>query len=83
MSRSTSLIQDWNRQKGQVNEVFAEAEHRFSKDWKARLSLNHTEVDLDQRVAIPAGGVDRTTGKGSSFSTLYFNNAHVKATAWT
>ena len=79
MSRSTSLIQDWNRQKGQVNEVFAEAEHRFSKDWKARLSLNHTEVDLDQRVAIPAGGVDRTTGKGSSFSTLYFNNAHVKS----
>ena len=79
VSRSTSLIQDWNRQKGQVNEVFAEAEHRFSKDWKARLSLNHTEVDLDQRVAIPAGGVDRTTGKGSSFSTLYFNNAHVKS----
>lgn len=79
VSRSTSLIQDWNRQKGKVDEVFAEAEHRFNKDWKARLSLNHTEVDLDQRVAIPVGGVDRATGVGSSFYTIYFNNAHVKS----
>jgi iron complex outermembrane receptor protein/outer membrane receptor for ferric coprogen and ferric-rhodotorulic acid len=79
VSRSTSLIQDWNRQKGQVNEVFAEAEHRLDKDWKVRLSLNHTEVDLDQRVAIPVGGVDRATGVGSSFYTIYFNNASVKS----
>lgn len=79
IKRSTSLIQDWNRQTGQVDEIFAEAEHRFSKDWKARLSLNSTEVDLDQRVAIPIGGVDRASGRGSSFYTVYFNRARVRS----
>ncbi|MFD4837388.1 TonB-dependent siderophore receptor [Achromobacter sp. NPDC058515] len=77
VSRSTSLIQDWNRQKGQVDEIFAEAEHRFSADWKARLSVNWTEADLDQRVAIPLGGVDRTTGVGSSFYDIYFSRTRV------
>ncbi|EJO32124.1 TonB-dependent siderophore receptor [Achromobacter marplatensis] len=77
VSRSTSLIQDWNRQKGGVSEVFAEAEHRFAGDWKAKVSYNHTITDLDQRVAIPVGGVDRATGIGSSFYDIYFNRMHL------
>lgn len=67
IKRSTSLIQDWNRQEGSVDEAFAEAEHRFNERWKARLSVNRTESDLDQRVAVPVGGVDRATGIGSRF----------------
>ena len=44
-----------------------------------RLSVNRTEVDLDQRVAIPIGGVDRATGLGPSFYTTYFNRTSVRS----
>lgn len=79
IKRSTSLIQDWNRQEGTVDEAFAEAEHRFNERWKARLSVNRTESDLDQRVAVPLGGVDRATGVGSRFYDIYFNRSRVRS----
>lgn len=77
VSRSTSLVQDWNRQRATVNEAFAEVEHRFDGDWRAKVSYNHTEGELDQKVAIPRGAVDRATGTGTRFYSLYFKDLKV------
>ena len=77
LSRTTSLVQNWNRQKGSVTELFSDVEHRLQGDWRVKLSLNRTEGQLDQKAAIARGAVDRYTGIGSRFYTLYFKDTHI------
>lgn len=79
--RSASLVQDWNRQKSKVTEVFTELEHRLNGDWKAKLSANRTEGNLDQKVAIPRGAVDPVTLTGSNFYNIYFKETEVVSTS--
>ncbi|MCA1326104.1 TonB-dependent siderophore receptor [Herbaspirillum sp. alder98] len=72
VSRSTSLVQNWNLQTTNVNEFFADAEHKLGGDWKAKLTFNHSEGSLNQRLAIPRGAVNPATLAGSRFYTLYY-----------
>ncbi|PLY61086.1 TonB-dependent siderophore receptor [Herbaspirillum sp. BH-1] len=72
VSRSTSLVQRWNRNIANVTELFADLEHRFDADWKTRLTFSHAESSLDQRAALPRGTVDPVTQSGSRFYSLYY-----------
>ncbi|MBP0600861.1 TonB-dependent siderophore receptor [Herbaspirillum sp. LeCh32-8] len=77
VSRSTSLVQDWNRNTANVNEFFADLEHKIDADWKAKITLNHTEGTLYQRAALPRGAVDPVTLSGSRFYTIYYKQLGV------
>ncbi|KAF1042161.1 MAG: Fe(3+)-pyochelin receptor [Herbaspirillum frisingense] len=77
VSRSTSLVQDWNRNTANVNEFFSDLEHKLDADWKAKLTLNHTEGSLYQKAALPRGAVDPVTLAGSRFYTIYYKQLGV------
>jgi outer membrane receptor for ferric coprogen and ferric-rhodotorulic acid len=72
VSRSTALVQNWNLQTTNVNEFFGDVETKLGGDWKAKVSYNHTEGSLNQRLAIPRGAVDPVTLSGSRFYSLYY-----------
>lgn len=46
LSRSTYLGADWNRWNRWNQQFFADIEHAFNDDWKARLSASHTVYHL-------------------------------------
>jgi outer membrane receptor for ferric coprogen and ferric-rhodotorulic acid len=77
VSRSTSLAQRWNQQTSRVDEVFADLEHRLGDDWKFKLSANHAEGKLVQKLALPRGAVNSATLSGSRFYQLYFKDLNV------
>jgi iron complex outermembrane receptor protein/outer membrane receptor for ferric coprogen and ferric-rhodotorulic acid len=75
--RSTSLAQNWNRNTTSVNEIFADLEHKFSPDWKAKVTLNHSDGSLYQKVALPFGAVNPATLTGSRLYRLYYKQLTV------
>ncbi|MFL9924774.1 TonB-dependent siderophore receptor [Herbaspirillum lusitanum] len=77
VSRSTALVQDWNRQTTNVNEFFGDVEHKLGGDWKAKLSYNHSEGSLNQKLALPRGAVDPVTLSGARFYSLYYKQLTV------
>ena len=78
VSRSTSLIQDWNRQKGQVNSLRRSRAPLQQGLEGAPVAQPHRGRPGPAR-GHPGGRRGPDHGQGSSFSTLYFNNAHVKS----
>lgn len=79
--RSTSLTQSWSRNDASVKEAFADVEHRFNEDWKAKLSYNHTEASFYQKVPIVRGPVNPVTGVGAGYFELTFRDQTVKSDA--
>ena len=80
VSRSTSLAQDWNRHHATATEVFGELEHRFDRDWKARLTVNRTESSVEQKVGIARGAVNPVTGVGTRLFSTQFKDLDVTST---
>ncbi len=76
LPRSTWLSQNWGRHDVEMNDVFAEVEHRFNDDWKAKVTLNHSENTISQAFAFPRGAINRTTRLGSVYAA-YFRNGDI------
>ena len=81
VSRSTYLAQNWNRHEASVNDVFVELEHRFTDDWKAKLTLNHSETSIDQKLGTARGAVNPVTLAGTTLGSLYFMNREITGNA--
>ena len=76
--RSTSMAQDWNRHEAMANNVFAELEHRFGGDWKARIAANYNNGGYEQKIGITRGAVDPVTLRGASLYTRFFKQLDVE-----
>ncbi|CAN7276129.1 TonB-dependent siderophore receptor [Pseudorhodoferax sp. LjRoot39] len=79
LPRSTALGQDWNRHQARVHDVFAELEHRFAGDWRGKLTLNHVQTDLVQKLNTARGAVNRATGTGTAITSNYFVDRDIEA----
>lgn len=79
LPRSTSLGQNWNRHTARVHDVFAEVEHHFDGDWRGKITLNHAQTDLVQKLNTARGAVDRATGTGTAITSNYFVNRDIEA----
>jgi outer membrane receptor for ferric coprogen and ferric-rhodotorulic acid len=80
ISRSTSLVQDWNRHESDMSEVFAEVEHRFNDDWASTTSLTYSEGGFDQQIAYARGAINPQTNAGSVFQNVLFRRDEVAST---
>ena len=78
--RSTSLAQDWNRHDATIGELFADLEHRFGDDWKARVALNRTYGNFDQQAAIVRGSINPATQQGARLYTVNYRKQDIVTT---
>ena len=78
--RSTSLAQDWNRHDATISELFADVEHRFGGDWKARAAINRTTGAFDQQAAIVRGRIDPATQQGARLYTVNYRKQDIVTT---
>lgn len=79
ISRSTSLVQDWNRHETFMNESFAELSHRFNDNWTSTTSLTHSEGGFTQAVAYARGSVNPDTNTGTTFRGVEFRHLYVNS----
>jgi outer membrane receptor for ferric coprogen and ferric-rhodotorulic acid len=77
ISRSTSLVQDWNRHESDMSEVFAEVEHRFNDDWTGTTSMTYSQGGFDQQIAYAQGAVNPLTNAGSQYRNTLFRRDEV------
>lgn len=77
VSRSTYLSQRWNRHEARVDDLFVELEHQLNDDWKAKLTLNHSKTEIDQKLGTMRGTVNPNTLAGTTFNSFYFMNRQV------
>lgn len=77
ISRSTSLVQDWNRHESDMSEVFAEVEHRFNDRWSSTTSMTYSEGGFDQQVAYARRAINPATNTGSVFQNTLFRRDEV------
>lgn len=80
ISRSTSLVQDWNRHESEMSEVFAEVEHRFNDRWASTTSLTVSEGGFDQQIAYARRTISPITNTGSVFQGALFRRDKVTST---
>ncbi|MCD5975070.1 TonB-dependent siderophore receptor [Pseudomonas sp. CDFA 550] len=80
ISRSTSLVQDWNRHESDISEVFAEVEHRFNDRWSSTTSMTYSEGGFDQQIAYAQGAISPVTNAGSTFRRVLFRRDEVAST---
>ncbi|MBE3023531.1 TonB-dependent siderophore receptor [Janthinobacterium sp. BJB1] len=78
--RSTSLAQDWNRHDATIGELFADLEHRFGGDWKAKLAINRTYGAFDQQAAIVRGSINPATQQGARLYTVNYRKQDIVTT---
>ena len=79
VSRSTALVQDWNRHETFMNETFAEVDHRFNDNWTSTTSFTHSEGGFTQAVAYARGSIDPVTKTGSAFRSVEFRHLYVNS----
>ena len=77
--RSTSLGQHWNHHEARINDVFAEVEHHFEGDWRGKLTVNHSETSVLQKLNTARGAVNPATGKGTAITSNYFVDRAIDA----
>jgi outer membrane receptor for ferric coprogen and ferric-rhodotorulic acid len=80
ISRSTSLAQGWNRHESDMNEVFAEVEHRFNDAWSSNTSLTYSEGGFDQQLAYARGAINPRSQAGSVYQNVLFRRDQVTST---
>ncbi|AYM78052.1 TonB-dependent siderophore receptor [Janthinobacterium agaricidamnosum] len=78
--RSTSLAQDWNRHDATIGELFADLEHRFGGDWKAKVALNRTYGAFDQQAAIVRGSIAPATQQGARLYSVNYRKQDIVTT---
>uniref|UniRef100_UPI000D4287F4 TonB-dependent siderophore receptor n=1 Tax=unclassified Variovorax TaxID=663243 RepID=UPI000D4287F4 len=69
---SKTSAADWTRWNTDYDTYFASLEHRFSNDWKLKLSYNHGDRKADSYLLYLSGAPSITTGLGmSAFAASY------------
>lgn len=61
-SRSKSISADWAKWDSSYDTYFANLEHTFANDWRAKLGYVRGEREADSSLLYPYGSPDRTTG---------------------
>ncbi|MCU9946247.1 TonB-dependent siderophore receptor [Pseudomonas sp. PDM13] len=79
VSRSTALVQDWNRHETEMNEAFLELEHRFDDDWTSTTSISVSDGGFEQALTYARGTVDPLTQAGSTFRGVQFRQLDVSS----
>lgn len=70
---SKSSAADWTRWNTDYNTYFTSLEHRFSNDWKLKLSYNHSDRKADSHLLYLSGAPSIYTGLGmSTFAASYY-----------
>ncbi|MBD9413508.1 TonB-dependent siderophore receptor [Pseudomonas sp. PDM16] len=77
ISRSTALVQDWNRHETQMNEAFVELDHRFNDNWTSTTSFTYSDGGFEQDLAYARGAIDPVTQTGSTFRGVQFRELDV------
>src|SRR5450830_1749380 len=78
--RSTSLAQDWNRHDATIGELFADLEHRFDGDWKAKVAINRTFGAFDQQAATVRGSITPATQQAARLYTVNYRKQDIVTT---
>jgi len=61
-SRSKSISTDWSKWDTSTDTYFANLEHTFANDWRAKVGYSYTERNADSYLMYPNGAPDRVTG---------------------
>ncbi|MBD9483348.1 TonB-dependent siderophore receptor [Pseudomonas sp. PDM14] len=77
ISRSTALVQDWNRHETEMNEAFVELDHRFNDDWTSTTSFTYSDGGFEQDLAYARGAINPVTQAGSTFRGVQFRELDV------
>ncbi|MDG9929141.1 MULTISPECIES: TonB-dependent siderophore receptor [unclassified Pseudomonas] len=77
ISRSTALVQDWNRHETEMNEAFVELDHRFDDNWTGTTSFTYSDGGFEQDLAYARGAIDPVTQTGSTFRGVQFRELDV------
>ena len=77
ISRSTALVQDWNRHETEMNEAFVELDHRFDDNWTGTTSFTYSDGGFEQDLAYARGAIDPMTQTGSTFRGVQFRELDV------
>lgn len=77
ISRSTALVQDWNRHETEMNEAFVELDHRFDDNWTSTTSFTYSDGGFEQDLAYARGAIDPVTQTGSTFRGVQFRELDV------
>ncbi|MHA6193815.1 TonB-dependent siderophore receptor [Pseudomonas wadenswilerensis] len=79
ISRSTTLVQDWNHLNTNVTETFVELDHRFNENWTNKTSFTYSKADLDMVSAYGNGAIDPVTQSGSLWRNVEFRHTNVES----
>jgi len=79
VSRSTALVQDWNSNDTDMDEVFAEVAHRFNDNWSSTTTFTHSEGHIDQLMAFARGVINPVSNAGSSFRGIEFRQLSINS----
>lgn len=61
-SRSKSMSTDWSKWDTSTDTYFANLEHTFANDWRAKVGYSYSERNSDSYLMYPSGFPNRTTG---------------------
>lgn len=61
-SRSKSISTDWSKWDTSTDTYFANLEHTFANDWRAKVGYSYTERNADSYLMYPNGFPNRNTG---------------------
>lgn len=82
LPRSTNLGQSWAHNYTNVDEVFADLNHKFSERWSLTAATTWLRSTWEARNSyIRNGSVNPVTGIGATVYPYYFNEAHTAASA--
>jgi outer membrane receptor for ferric coprogen and ferric-rhodotorulic acid len=68
--RSFTVAPKWNWEEVEVQNIFANLDHRFSNGWNAQLRLMHSRSDVDNARLFVWGFPDRNTGQVADTPSL-------------
>lgn len=61
-SRSKSISADWSKWDTSIDTYFANLEHTFANDWRAKVGYSYSERNADSYLLYPNGFPNRNTG---------------------
>jgi TonB-dependent siderophore receptor len=70
LPRSTYLGADWNRVTSDQTMLHLDLEHRFSDNWRAKITGIHFDEGNRSHYQFVSGGISRATGSGATYSNF-------------